>query len=92
MNYIKLTTIEEYNQLNDAISTSRGYPETLTGTNRYAPDNPEPVEIKDENDVVVETYYQFPLANDILQVVSLMAGKPLVIDDTEIIIPNSYLG
>jgi len=78
MNYIKLTTIEEYNQLNDAISLSRGYPDTLTGTARYAPEDPEPVEVKDENDVVIESYYEFPLTEDIMTIVQLMSNKEII--------------
>ena len=91
MKYLKLTTIEEYNALNDAISTSRGYPNNLTGTERYAPDDPEPVNITDDNGNVMESYYQMELTNDIFQIVALMAGKPLIIDDTETIIPNGYM-
>jgi len=91
MKYLKLQTIEEYQNLNNAVSVSRGYPDTFTGTERYAPENPELTQVKNENDIVIESYYMFPLAEDIFQVVVLMAGKPLVIDDTEIIIPNSGL-
>jgi len=94
MKYLKLQTIEDYNALNDAISASRGYPNNITGTERYAPDDPEITEVTELNEsgeeVVVESYYKFPLAEDIFSVVSLMAGKPLVIDDTEMVIPNGY--
>ena len=89
MKYLKLSTIEEYNSLNDAVSASRGYPNNITGTTRYAPDEPELTEIKNEEDEVIESYYKFPLAEDIFQVVALMAGKSLVIDDTEIVIPDA---
>ena len=91
MKYIKLTTLEEYNALNDAVSVSRGYPDERTSTGRYAPDNPEPVEVKDEDDNVIETYYKFELTEDIFAIVSTMAGKSLVVDDSEIVIPDSGL-
>jgi len=91
MKYLKLQTPEQYNALNDAISSSRGYPNNITGTERYAPDDPEPVEITDEAGNVIETYYQMELTNDIFQVVALMAGKPLIIDGTETVIPNGYM-
>ena len=91
MKYIKLTTLEEYNALNDAVSISRGYPDERTSTGRYAPDNPEPVEVKDEDDNVIETYYKFELTEDIFAIVSTMAGKSLVVDDSEIVIPDSGL-
>ena len=91
MKYIKLTTLEEYNALNDAVSISRGYPDERTSTGRYAPNNPEPVEVKDEEGNVIETYYKFELTEDIFAIVATMAGKPLVIDDNEVVIPDSGL-
>ena len=92
MKYIKLTTLEEYNSLNDAVSVSRGYPDERTSTGRYAPDNPEPVEVKDEEGNVIESYYKFELTEDIFAIVAGMAGKPLRIDETtEVVIPNSGL-
>lgn len=90
MKYLKLT-LEEYNSLNDAVSVSRGYPDERTSTGRYAPDNPEPVEVKDEDGNVIESYYKFELTEDIFAIVATMAGKPLVIDDNEIVIPDSGL-
>lgn len=78
MKHVKLQTIQEYNELNDTVSTYRGYPDNLTGTARYAPDDPLPVEVKDEDENVTETYYMFPLTSDIEMLVSMVTGKEMV--------------
>ena len=86
MKYILLTSTEEYNSLNAAVSTARGYP--YRKTEMYAPAEPEEVIVTSEQVVTNEadevetitvetTLYKFPLADDIMSIVAQIAGKKI---------------
>lgn len=101
MKYILLSTIEEYNQLNQAVSIGRGYPHRTT--NLYAPEIPETVSLQEaqpsrgtDGEIIVGDttlvdveYYKFPLSDDIMAVVIAIAGQTIYNEDGSKLFENA---
>lgn len=76
----RFETLEKANIFIDKVNILLGLPNEVNGTLTYS--IPELVEIKNENEEVVETYYEVPITEELDRILN---PEKYVIEDTEII-------
>ena len=76
----KLKTIDEVNTFIEKANLLLGYPDQ-NGTETYC-NVPELTEIKDENGVVIDSYYELPITPELNEVMISIATDKFITDET----------
>ena len=76
----KLKTLDEVNTFIEKANTLLGYPND-NGTETYC-NVPELTEIKDENGVVIDSYYELPITPELNEVMISIATDKFITDET----------
>ena len=76
----KLKTLDEVNTFIEKANTLLGYPNSK-GTETYC-NVPELTEIKDENGVVTDSYYEVPITQELDEVMISIATDKFITDET----------
>ena len=77
---IQLKTLDEVNTFINKANTILGYPNS-NGTETYC-NVPELTEVKDENGVVIDSYYELPITPELNEVMISIATDKFIIDET----------
>jgi len=74
---IRLTTLEEINAFIDNVNAIMGYPNEANGTLTYC-HIPDITEVKDENDVVIESYFEIEVTTELQEEMVRIATQKLI--------------
>ena len=77
---IQLKTLDEVNTFIEKANTFLGYPNS-NGTETYC-NVPEITEVKDENGVVIDSYYELPITTELNELLIQIATKNIIDNET----------